>query len=131
MFRWLLSWFSVDALVSELNNRDVSDSELGRIDGALTREKLIHNAPQQFILDICEERGIGRYQEPIEELEQLPDEPGRVYVWHVDSEDKRQGWLQTLSQHERDYGALDALHIVITDKEEMFQMEQEELAGYV
>jgi hypothetical protein len=125
MFRWLLSWFSDEALTSELENRDVEPLDV------FTVPQCLSHLSGSALVQACEERGIERYQEPIEELEQLPDEPGRVYVWHVDSEDKRQGWLQTLSQHERDYGALDALHIVITDKEEMFQMEQEELAGYV
>ena len=70
-------------------------------------------------------------KDPVQTLEELEDRPENIYVWVVDSEQKRDAWLGRLSKHEQRYGELDSLHIVITDEDELYQMEKDELGAYV
>lgn len=48
------------------------------------------------LLELCEQRDIPRYQTPIEAIDSLPDEPGKVYAWFVEGEADRSAMLDRL-----------------------------------
>lgn len=79
----------------------------------------------------CERRGIDRYQDPVDRLEELPDERGTVYAWQVENTERQRSWLSTLAEYQDRYGEFDALHVVITDREELHRLNAEELEAYL
>ena len=71
------------------------------------------------------------YQEPIDKLSELPDTRGKVYCWHVDSEQKRNRWLKALDQYQDRNGVFESLHIVLVDPEELHSLDSDEIKPYL
>ena len=96
-----------------------------------------HNILWQFIDDDnllaeCETRDIPRYQDPVETIQSLEDDQNAVYVWKVEDEQARRNMMQILETHQDEYGGFDALHAVTVNGEsELWQLEKEELEGYL
>jgi len=131
MFQWVLNRFSDDTLIQECNNRDFDESQLDRVNGALTERSLIQDAPRQFILEICDERDIPRFQEPVDRLDELEDTKGNIYAWNVDGEEKRDRWLKALAEYQETNGEFKSVHFVLTDSEELHRLDKDDLEPYL
>jgi len=77
----------------------------------------------------CNKRDITRLKDPIQELREIDDEKGRIYVWEVDSEKKRETWLKALDK--AGVSSFESVHIVITDTDELFELSRTELEPYI
>ena len=88
-------------------------------------------AGETAIQEACEVLDIPRWQQPVEALETLADESGRVYVWQVESEADRQGMLRKLDAYEDEHGEFKAIHAVITDESELYQLNKHQVEAYL
>lgn len=114
MFEWFLQFISDDSIRDEFTERG-----------------LLPGVSNARLKEVCEERNIPRYQDPVEELDTLPDERGRVYVWSAENPETRRSWLDTLAEYQDFNGEFDALHIVVTDEMELHRLERHELEAYL
>lgn len=69
------------------------------------------------------------FQSPVEALQELEDGPDRIYAWEVASEGRARSLLEALEAH--DVNEMDALHVVLTDREELAQLSYDEIRTYV
>lgn len=69
------------------------------------------------------------FQTPVEALQELEDGPDRIYAWEVASEGRAQSLLDALEAHGVE--EMDALHVVLTDREELAQLSYDEIRTYV
>lgn len=73
------------------------------------------------------------WKDPIDELSELPDEDGRIYCWHVGSEAAgrqmnsilREEFVKRLGREPR------AIHLVITDDEQLRELDPEQFRAQV
>ena len=116
--RTLLPHVSDTALIAECEKRTIPTGIPDHIsDTVLLRE--------------CENRDLPRYEDPIDRLEKLPDERGTAYVWRVETDERKEKWLETLTEYQKNFGEFEALHIVVTDSEELWRLDRNELEGYL
>ena len=88
---------------------------------------LARRLPDDVIADEAERRDMPRYKDPVDELEQLDDDPHRVYVWEVSSEERAEGWIKSLEEYRDKHGGFDAIHFVLTDEEDIHRFSRDEL----
>jgi len=69
------------------------------------------------------------YQSPVETLHELSDEPEAIYAWTVESEARASALLSALQ--EQGVEDMDALHVVLTDDEELSELSYEDIRTYV
>lgn len=80
----------------------------------------------------CDKRNIPRYQDPVESLQSLKDDPEIVYVWKVKDEAHRNQMIEIIENHEHKHGEFEAIHAVTVEGEkELWRLEKEELEGYL
>ena len=72
------------------------------------------------------------WKDPIEELKTLPDEHGNVYCWLVNTEPGAKQVTNILETYFQDTLGRDpkAAHIVLTDVEQLRELDPEELSVY-
>jgi len=69
------------------------------------------------------------YQSPVEALRECEDSPRRIYAWEVADDARARSLLEALEAH--DVEEMDALHVVLTDREELSQLSYDEIRTYV
>ena len=80
----------------------------------------------------CDMRNIPRYQDPVESLQSLKDDPDIVYVWKVKDEAHRNQMIEIIENHEHKHGEFEAIHAVTVEGEkELWRLEKQELEGYL
>ena len=79
--------------------------------------------------DIVDVLDLPAFQSPVEALHTLEDGPDRIYAWEVDTEARARSLLSALESH--NVADMDALHIVLTDKEELAELSKDEIRTYV
>ncbi|MFW5896308.1 MAG: hypothetical protein ACOCUA_02880 [archaeon] len=67
------------------------------------------------------------WKDPLEELHELPDEPGRIYCWEFSSDEEAAQFNRLLAT-EFDKRGRDpnAVHLVITDDEQLRELDPEQ-----
>jgi len=76
-----------------------------------------------------QEVGLPAYKEPVKELTELEDSQEAIYVWEVPEEPNRNALMRAFEQN--NVGDMQALHIVLTDKEQLTQFGPDDLRPYV
>jgi len=69
------------------------------------------------------------FQSPVEALHECEDAPDRIYAWEVGSEGRARSLLDALEGH--GVSEMDALHVVLTDREELAELSHDEIRTYV
>ena len=69
------------------------------------------------------------FRSPVDALHELEDAPDRIYAWEVESEARARSLLDALDAHGVE--DMDALHVVLTDKEELARLTHDEIRTYV
>lgn len=72
------------------------------------------------------------YRDPLETLEELPDEDGRIYYWECETEEAAGQVTDILESYfDRELGRNpNAAHLVLTDVEQLREMDPDELRVY-
>lgn len=72
------------------------------------------------------------WKDPLEELHELPDEPGRIYCWEFSSEEGAKQFNSMLkSEFDQRGKRPDAIHFVITDEEQLRELDPEQVGRQV
>ena len=86
----------------------------------------------ETLIQECDRRDIPRYQDPVESLQSLKDDPDIVYVWKVKDEAHRNQMIEIIEKHEHKHGEFEAIHAVTVEGEkELWRLEKQELEGYL
>ena len=78
---------------------------------------------------LAERLDLPAFKTPVDALQELEDGPDRIYAWEVGSEGRAQSLLDALDA--QGVGEMDALHVVLTDREELSQLSYDEIRTYV
>jgi len=79
--------------------------------------------------ELADELDLPAYENPVQTLTELEDSPESIYVWEVPEEPNRNALMQAFEQN--NVGDMQALHIVLTDKEQLTQFGPDDLRPYV
>ena len=84
------------------------------------------DAPGEMVADLLD---LPAYRDPVTELRDLPDERGRVYVWEVDRPEAADNFWSALVEQGADNA--DAIHVVIADETELYELDAMDLEPYI
>jgi len=79
--------------------------------------------------ELTDELELPAYENPVKGLHELEDSQEAIYVWEVPEEPNRNALMRAFEQN--NVGDMQALHIVLTDKEELTQFGPDDLRPYV
>jgi hypothetical protein len=79
--------------------------------------------------ELADKLDLPAYQSPVETLQELPDDPEAIYAWTVESEGRATALLSALQ--EQGVEDMDALHVVLTDDEELAELSYEDIRAYI
>lgn len=103
--------------------RFLSDERLLEL---VTERGLVDHLDDETLIQACDTRDIARYQDPVDELESLPDRRGTVYAWVV-PDNRVEDWHKRLLEYDEAVNGLDALHVVITPDDDIRRLDIAEL----
>ena len=119
-----------------LTRRVLADTRLGAANGyvvvkADTEREAIHalagtDGDAEALADRLD---LPAFRSPVDALHELEDAPDRIYAWEVESEARARSLLDALDAHGVE--DMDALHVVLTDKEELARLTHDEIRTYV
>ncbi|UBF23445.1 hypothetical protein HRTV-28_gp7 [Halorubrum tailed virus 28] len=110
-----------------LTRRVLADTRLGTANGYVVVDAEAADADDKRAL--ADALDLPAYQSPVDALRSLEDAPDRIYAWEVASEARARSLLDALESH--DVQEMDALHLVLTDKEELAELTHDEIRTYV
>ena len=79
--------------------------------------------------ELTDELDLPAYENPVNKLTELEDSQEAIYVWEVPEEPNRNALMQAFEQN--NVGDMQALHIVLTDKEQLTEFGPDDLRPYV
>ena len=92
----------------------------------LVEREIAGHLDDETLIQACDTRDIARYQDPVDELESLPDRRGTVYAWVV-PDNRVEDWHKRLLEYDEAANGLDALHVVITPDDDIRRLDIAEL----
>ena len=119
-----------------LTRRVLADTRLGTANGyvvvkADTEREAIHAlaGTDGDAEALAERLDLPAFRSPVDALHSLEDAPDRIYAWEVESEARARSLLDALDSHGVE--DMDALHVILSDKEELSRLTHDEIRTYV
>jgi len=78
---------------------------------------------------LAERLDLPAYQSPVDALQRCEDSPRHIYAWEVADDARARSLLEALEAHGVE--EMDALHVVLTDREELARLEYDDIRTYV